>query len=261
MSLKYALADKLKRMVPLCKPQWRAWRKEIKERLFYLRVKNRVVPFVFNGKKYRYLAHRYNHTSHNERSVELPIALDYLKRHQGKQILEIGNVIGHYIDISHPVIDKYEKWPGVLNVDIADFTPSCKYDLIISISTFEHIGCDENRYAKNGDFNADQRALLSAIKHTQSLVAPGGVFLMIAPLGYNPFFDHQISGNGLGMTNIWFLKRVSKNNHWQQVPYEEVQGIRYSAPDYPWANGLVVAEYVRPLGAPNLQASQNDPVV
>ena len=42
------------------------------------------------------------------------------------------------------------------------------------------------------------------------------------------------------MTNIWFLKQVSKNNHWQQGPMRKFKDT-YSAPDYPWANGLVVA--------------------
>lgn len=58
-------------------------------------------------------------------------------------MLEVGNVLSHYFPIHHDIVDKYEVCPGVINQDIADFLPQEKYDLILSISTVEHVGWDE----------------------------------------------------------------------------------------------------------------------
>jgi hypothetical protein len=38
------------------------------------------------------------------------------------------------------VLDKYEQAPGVINEDVVSFSPPQKYDLIVSVSTLEHVG-------------------------------------------------------------------------------------------------------------------------
>ncbi|TAK16890.1 MAG: hypothetical protein EPO37_07710, partial [Nitrosarchaeum sp.] len=76
----------------------------------------------------------------NERSVEIPLAIDMLKKNNGKNILEIGNVTSNYCNIPHIVVDKYEKETNIINQDVIDFNSKAKFDLIISISTLEHVG-------------------------------------------------------------------------------------------------------------------------
>lgn len=210
-------------------------------------MRHRKKPFVFNGDEFRYFSHHYNHTYFNERAVEIPIVLCYLEMFRGKRILEVGNVMAHYYNMPHVVVDKYEVAENVVNVDIIDYVPVAKFDLVISVSTFEHIGFDEyNRYAKQGGMGDERRNLLLAVDAAKSLLAPGGQFLLTVPLGCNPFLDDQITRGGLGMTDMWFLKRISRRNEWKQVSFEEVRCIEYGTPFGPGANGLVVARYVRP---------------
>src|SRR5215216_4478266 len=90
--------------------------------------------FQFNGVDYLYFFRKYNTTFLNERAVEIPIIVDFIKKYKSKRILEIGNVLKHYFNFGFDIVDKYEKYQGVVNVDIIDFNPSEKYDLIVSIS-------------------------------------------------------------------------------------------------------------------------------
>ena len=211
----------------------------------YRTVRHRKQPFVFNGKQFRYFAHPHHWTACNERVVEIPLALHYLANYKGGRILEVGNVTGHYTSISHTVIDKFERADGVLNLDILDFTPTQKFDLILSISTFEHIGFNENNYSNHTRYCDHPENLLQAVEHAKQLLAPGGVFLLTVPLCYNPFLDQWISDGSLGMTDMWFLKRDSRWNWWKQVPYEEVEGVKYGARGW-GAAGLMVSQYVNP---------------
>jgi len=79
----------------------------------------------------------------NERCVEVPLAKSIVDKEKGR-ILEMGNVLPHYYKNARwDVLDKFEKGKNILNADIASFKPKNKYNLILSISTFEHIGLDE----------------------------------------------------------------------------------------------------------------------
>lgn len=110
-----------------------------------VRGKKRV--FVLQGGENHYLFHIYNNSWLNERTVEVPLiwqsVVDTSVANPRARILEIGNVLSHYFDIQHDVLDKYEIAPKVVNEDAVSFHPSGKYDLIVSISTIEHIGFDE----------------------------------------------------------------------------------------------------------------------
>src|SRR3990167_3580677 len=98
--------------------------------------------FILQGKRYEYLDHTYNCTRQNERTVEVPpgLFLCQVKRN----VLEIGCVLPHYLPDwpthGHEVIDLHEDFPGVINADVLTYEPSRQYDLIISISTLEHLG-------------------------------------------------------------------------------------------------------------------------
>src|SRR6202034_3735504 len=92
---------------------------------------------------YYYFYHRYNYTWKNERTIEIPIIWDIIRKNPNKEILEVGNVLSHYYQVHHTILDKYEKGDNVINEDVIDFNPKKKYDLIVSISTLEHVGWDE----------------------------------------------------------------------------------------------------------------------
>src|SRR5450759_2230718 len=87
--------------------------------------------FTFRNSEFRYIYHR---TWRNERKIEAPIALYELENHSSQEILEVGNVLHHYIQVKHDVVDKYEIAKGVINEDIVDFRPEKSYGLILSIS-------------------------------------------------------------------------------------------------------------------------------
>lgn len=136
--------------------------------------------FYYNGAYYNYFAHPYNMTWMNERCVEMPIMGRILGVHRGRFVLEVGNVLGHYMHVGHVVVDKYEVDPGILTMDILNYKPAVGYDLILCISTLEHIGKDD-----------EQRPVkaLAALDHMKTLLSPGGCLVVSVPLGYNRLVD------------------------------------------------------------------------
>src|SRR3989344_2625515 len=96
--------------------------------------------FPYRGRQWRYFFHPYNRTYSNERCVEIAIACSIITQEANKRILEVGNVLSHYAKCDWDILDKFETGDRIINQDAADWQPQGKYDLIISISTLEHIG-------------------------------------------------------------------------------------------------------------------------
>ena len=122
--------------------------------------------FIFAGDTYRYHAAMYNRTWTNERTVELPVALGAIARLPHGRVLEVGNVLAHYGAPAHTVVDKYETADGVLNLDILDYRDERGFDLIVSISTLEHTGFEEEVD------EPDKPARV--VRHLAGLLTPGG---------------------------------------------------------------------------------------
>lgn len=180
----------------------------------------RAKTFIFDGRSYPYLYHFCNKTWKNERGVEIPIFREILLRHQAARILEVGNVLSHYFPIHHDVIDKYEVAPGVINQDIVEFVPPEHYDLILSISTLEHVGWDETP--------REPDKLLRAIEHLRNqCLAPGGQIVASLPVGYNEFFDGLLHNGKSPFTQQHFLKRISKRNYWVESDWNGCKGVTY----------------------------------
>ena len=165
--------------------------------------------FTINGCRYRYFYHPYNTTWRVERAVEIPPALAAMRHYRGSRILEIGNVLAHYTDIQHDVLDKYEDAPHVIRADAVTYSTHRRYDLIISISTVEHIGWDEQPRRP--------RRSLQALEHFHTLLAPGGAMLVSAPLGYNATLDELLLQDRLPFERVHCLRRVSADNRWEEV--------------------------------------------
>jgi SAM-dependent methyltransferase len=181
--------------------------------------------FEFAGQRLLYFHHPFNNTSCNERTIEIPIARHFLK--PGLRVLEVGNVLNHYGPFPHDVVDKYEVFPGVTNKDILDFT-SDPYDLIVSISTLEHLGWDEPEQDGTKPFRA--------MKHLRHLLRPEGAMVVTLPHGCNPHLDAGIDQVPCG--RHWRFLRLSRCRGWREVDHISAD-VRYGSP-YPAANALHV---------------------
>lgn len=199
---------------------WVAYYKAIKER-----------TFQFQGKEHPYLYHMYNRTWDGERAVEIPIAWSAVQANRNKHILEVGNVLSHYFPVSHDIIDKYEVADSVVNIDVVDYRSEVRYDLIVSISTLEHVGWAEPV--------KDPSKIPRAIENLRNHLAPEGEILLTIPFGYNAHLDELVKTGKLQFNKCAFMKRVSLDNKWVEASWKDVEGAAYDEP-YPHANAILV---------------------
>lgn len=187
--------------------------------------------FTFQGKPHAYFFHRHNTTWRNERSVEVPIVYGLVSAHPPDRVLEIGNVLRHYFPVTHDVVDKYEQAPGVINQDVVDYRPAKTYDLIVAISTLEHVGWDEEP--------RDPEKVLRAIDNLKACLAPGGRIVVTMPIGENSHLDRLLWEERIAFVERTCMKRMTRRNEWVEAPWEEVRELRYNSP-FPKANGIIV---------------------
>jgi hypothetical protein len=196
----------------------------------------RRAPFQLDGEDYRYMVHHYNRTWDNERSVELPIAARLLGRRPDANMLEVGNVLQNYLPAGElprgrTVLDKYEASEGVTNVDVVGHCPVRPYDLIVALSTIEHVGWDEDPQ--------DPAKAAMALELLHSWLAAGGELLVTVPLGHHPELDRRLLDGPPIFQRLAFMRRVSADNRWQQAVPDDVRDARYATP-YPFANALAI---------------------
>jgi hypothetical protein len=215
--------------------------------LLLTRYRRRSQAFTYQDRTYPYLSHPYNIAWRNERSVEVPIVQAIVQEAQrdGRRILEVGNTLSHYLSVTHDVVDLYERAPGVINADIVGYAAPA-YDLIVSISTIEHIGynsarstVDPSYWRKDADTDPQEK-LLDALAHLRTLLRPGGTAVVTMPLGYNPFLDRCLVEGTLPVDDLRFLLRTTVDNKWREADWPEVTGCQYGAP-FPAANAVVIA--------------------
>jgi len=193
--------------------------------------------FKFRGGLLPCFYAHYNVTWCNERAVEVPLGRWYLEQAapESVRVLEVGHVLGHYGNHDHAVLDKYETAAGVINEDITTWQTEERFDLILSISTFEHIGFDDDAAGGSAD------KILAAIAACRKLLNPQGRLAITVPLGYNPDLDRLIERNALGEDRGWFLLRHGPRE-WKEVARHQAMGTPFGRP-FPFANGLLVAEF------------------
>lgn len=185
--------------------------------------------FIFNQKEYRLFEHPFNcgyvKTRMTERSVELSIAIEYLKVCQS-DVVEIGAVTPYYFldskitDIIDP-IDSHNK----VNLKTSMFNCDLRGRDVLSISTVEHIGTQD--YGIN-----EKKTVLDAI---EKITSEARQYLITAPLGYNKLLDDWVKEN-VRNSEIRLLKREI-NNHWTEIKPNCFEQIDYTPL---WANGLVI---------------------
>jgi len=187
--------------------------------------------FSFREHRLPYTIARYNSTFRNERSVEISIARWFLDQVPGGKVLEVGNVLAHYGLRGHDVVDRYETVRGVVNDDILDFVPAEQYDTVVSISTLEHVGQDEEP-------RAPERAV-AAFERLDALARPDGRVLVTIPVGYNETLDDALRNRRVRMPVESVLARVDRANHWLETGLEDGLSRRYGDP-YANANAVYV---------------------
>lgn len=113
-------------------------------------------------------------------------------------VLEVGNVLSYRFGVSHDILDKYDINRHVINEDVVRFSPQKRYDLIVSISTLEHVGWDE--------IPKEPRKILLALENLKKILAPGGQLIVTLPLGYNPDMDKLLSDGEIKFEEVYYLK-------------------------------------------------------
>jgi len=178
---------------------------------------NRRASYWLGEHSLGYCLDDYNQSYFNERTAEIPLAKAALAACEGR-VLEIGNVLCHYGVTGHTVADKYEAGPGVLNVDVVDLAFDEPFDLILSISTLEHVGLDEEEQEPGKP--------LRAIEHLKGLLAPGGELLVTIPIGYNPALDAILLSDAHPFDTLRFLTRRGLNR-WVEGTASEAAHAQY----------------------------------
>ncbi len=193
--------------------------------------------FALGGARYPYRDSWHNWTWLNERSVELPIAAATLSGADPEKTIEIGAVMPHYGPVAHHVIDKYERGDGIEQVDMFDLPRDGRYDLVLSISTLEHVGWDESP--------RDPRLALDAVDHLKGLVARGGQLMITVPVGYHPRLDAAIRGGELAFTSVRALRCRYPSMRWTEVDPSTVADAEYDLLIYR-AEAVLICRWVNP---------------
>jgi FkbM family methyltransferase len=234
-------------------------------------IRNWKPTFIYKGKHLPYNRIGYNNTG--ERAIEIPIALDFLATLEKKdKLLEIGNTLSHYenslseyIGIRpRRIVDKFEVDLGVDNLDFMDISSEEKYDVIVSVSTVEHIG--QGIEPSSGAYGEqiqvrDLEAPLKAIAKIYDLLAVGGKALITVPFGklidggwYIQFDQlyldtltakYQIPSAAISTVFLKILDmEVPSSNPreiWIEEQKENLQKVEYNYP-YPCANAVALIE-------------------
>lgn len=182
-----------------------------------------VTSFKWRGKRLDYLDHEYNTTALNERAIEVPIAQEFIARQTGEG-LEIGNVLSHYGDTDHRVVDLFEEADHVENLDILDLEASV--DWVVAISTLEHVHTD--------DPTASIRALRRLLDFAPKV-------LVTVPFDQHPYLDGAILGGAFKPT--YQASLLWSPDGWDVVEGEAVWRPRRTP--HVWPASLWVAEWRR----------------
>ena len=167
-----------------------------------------------------------------ERVVEIPIIQYLYMKEKPANVLEIGNVTSQWFHIPNlRIVDKYEIGENIINEDIDTFESNNKYDMIISISTIEHIGFDEEHKDPDKPFRV--------INKLVTLLKEHGTLIITVPLNYNPSMDLIIKNHIKLFSNAIFLRRISEFNNWMQVSYKDTLNLKYDS-KYLKANAIAI---------------------
>lgn len=190
--------------------------------------------FKYEGCRIKYFI-RLARIINSERIVEIPLTIKLIQKTKFDSCLEIGDTVSKYFTFPHDIIDKYERRHNIIQADAYSYNFPVKYDLIISISTIEHIGKDEDKVFP-------EKAVLTLKRLMQQLNTHGLLFVTV-PINYNEELDTFIRSNPSEL-NICFLARISFTNMWRQVSKETAFQHTYNY-SYFHANSIAIITYIR----------------
>lgn len=175
-------------------------------------------------------------TWRNERAIEIPIVYELLFNvrllNENIRILEVGNVLSHYFSVKYDIIDKYEKGKGVINEDIVTFNSNKEYDLIVCISTLEHIDKDYGE-----DYNPDKTFL--AIENMKRLLAENGKLVITVPIGNNKDMDELIMTGKIKFDRMYCMKKTSFfKNTYIETDWNDIKDLSFTKGH--GSNGLII---------------------
>ena len=176
--------------------------------------------FTFNNVQLSYFCNFYNQTWMNERCIEVPLVMDFIK--PGLKVLEVGRVLDHYFSFDHDCVDKFEK--GAQNIDVVDLNTDTRYDRIVTISTLEHVGWDEDR---------NPEKIHTAIRVLKSHLKPGGKLIATLPSGYNQNLDADLLNGKKLFDEQYYFKQIGfgswvQTKKFEPMPYLFRDGIAQS---------------------------------
>lgn len=181
----------------------------------------------------------------SERVVEVPLILSSIPKDKPLKILDIGcrysilaiqlASIGHKVDgidinsyhLKHPNFNF--KKQDIIKSGFKDNT----FDIIISLSTLEHIGL--GRYGDQLDHGADTKV----VKEVSRILSSDGRFLLTVPFGIKgvtpwyrvydfPSIEKLLKDNGLKVDEIRFYKEQNKGC-WMPTTQDEASRIDSSS--------------------------------
>lgn len=195
--------------------------------------------FTLDGRCYDYVDDWHSWTWLNERAVELPIARDALGAADPARTIEVGNVTSNYFPARHRIVDLYESAPGVENIDLFEIAEREAFDLVLCVSTLEHVGWDEPV--------RDPAPALDGVARLMELVAPGGRMLVTIPVGYHPTLADAAIGGDLGFDSVHALRCDYPSFDWREVNPHEIAETPYDELIYR-ASAVLVCDWRRPEG-------------
>jgi hypothetical protein len=162
----------------------------------------------------------------SERGLEIALAKRAIDQFEPQKVLEVGNVLFHSGIIGHQVVDKYEVGPGVQNIDILEFEKQEPIDCLVSISTLEHVGWDEEPR------DSDKARL--ALSHISDL-SPN--LLITIPVGHHLIFEDDFINGPFDA--VYLAVKTSRSGRWERRPLEERKQITYGLP-FGYGNGILI---------------------
>ena len=162
----------------------------------------------------------------SERGLELALAARSVSRFAKSDILEVGNVLAFAGISGHTVVDKYEAGAAVINVDIMDYRPERRFGLVVSLSTVEHIGWDE-----------EPREPGKAAAAIEVMAGLGEALLVTMPVGYHRELEQSFV-NG-PFDSVVLAVKTSRLGRWETRPLDEAAKTQYGKP-YAFGNGILI---------------------
>jgi SAM-dependent methyltransferase len=191
--------------------------------------------FDLDGRSYAYYVAEGNRTWDNERAVEIPVCWSAVRSHRDPStVIEVGNVLGHYFDTEHRVLDLHERDAHVTwNADVLEFRPPFAPQLVVSISTLEHVG-----------HPLRPELFRRAVEAIIDWLAPSGRLLFTVPLGYSPAVVEYLERPSPEIRSTLFMRRLTLDNLWEQASFAAVRDCRYDRP-FGAANAIAIVEASR----------------